>query len=79
MCYAQDFPETWPMCDLIVGTSSGVPFKRGAIKTIGAATPVGKGKEKRIKQEKVKQSKPEEDVEGTEAGPETKKRKTTKS
>ena len=79
VCYAQDFLETWPRCDLIFCTSFGVPFKRGAVETIGAATPVGKGKEKRIKQEKVKQSEPEEDVEGTEAGPETMKRKTAKS
>ena len=79
MCYAQNFPETWSRCDLIVGTSSGVPIKRGAIGAIGATTPVGKGKEKRIKQEKVKQYEPEEDVKGTEAGPKAKKRKTAKS
>ena len=73
MCYTQDFPESWPRCDLIVGTSSGVPFKRGAVETIGATTPVGKGKEERIKQEKVKQFEPVEDVEGTKAGLKTKK------
>ena len=56
-----------------------MPFKRGAVETIGAATPVGKGKEKRIKQEKVKQFELEEYVEGIEAGPKTKKRKTAKS
>ena len=44
VCYAQDFPETWSRCDLIVGTSSGVPIKRGAVEAIGAATPIGKGK-----------------------------------
>ena len=47
--YAQDFPETWSGCDLIIGTSSGVPIKRGAVEAIGAATAIGKGKEKRIK------------------------------
>ena len=43
------FPETWSGCDLIVGTSFGVPIKRGAVEAVGAATPIGKGKEKRIK------------------------------
>ena len=76
MIYAQDFPETWSGCDLIIGTSSGVPIKRGAVEAIGVATPVGKGKEKRIKQEKLKEAEVEESVEGTEAGPEAKKRKT---
>ena len=27
--YAQDFLETWSGCDHIVGTSAGVPIKRG--------------------------------------------------
>ena len=49
VCYVQDFPETWSGCDLIVGTSSGVPIKKGTIEAIGAATPVGKGAEKKIK------------------------------
>ena len=40
---------------------------------------MGKGKEKKIKQEVVKRAEIEESVEGIEAGPETKKRKTTKS
>ena len=79
MCYAQDFPKTWLGCDLIIGASSSVPIKRGAIEAIGAATPIGKGKEKKIKQEKVKQVELEEGVEGTETSPETKKRKTAKS
>ena len=79
MCYAQDFPETWSRCDLIVGASSVVPIKRGAVEAIGAATPIGKGKEKKIKQEIVKQAELEEGVKGTEAGPEIKKRKTAKS
>ena len=39
MCYAQDFLKTWSRCDLIVGTSSGVPIKREAI---SAATLIGK-------------------------------------
>ena len=79
MIYAQDFPETWSGCDLIIGTSSGVPIKRGAVEAIGVATPVGKGKEKRIKQEKLKEAEVEESAEGTEASPEAKKRKTGKS
>ena len=77
--YAQDFPKTQSGCDLIIGTSFGVPIKRGAIEAIGAATPTGKGKEKRIKQEKLKEAEVEESVEGTEVGPEAKKRKTGKS
>ena len=56
-----------------------MPIKRRAVEAIGAATPIGKGKEKKIKQEKVKRAELEESVEGTEAGPETKKRKTTRS
>ena len=79
MCYAQDFPETWSGCDLIVGTSSGVPIKREAVKAIGVASLIGKDKEKKIKQEMVKRVELEETVEGTEAGPETKKTKTTRS
>ena len=74
VCYAQDFPETWSGCDLIVGTSSGVPIKRGTIEAIGAATRIGKGAEKKIKQEKVKRAELEESNEGTE----TKKRKTAR-
>ena len=79
MTYAYDFPKTWSGYDLIIGTSSGVPIKKGAIEAISAATPESKGKEKRIKQEKLKGAKVEESVEGTEAGPEAKKRKTGKS
>ena len=47
--YAQDFPRTWSGYDLITGTSSGVPIKRGVVEAIGAVTLIGKGKEKRIK------------------------------
>ena len=75
VCYAQDFLETWSGCDLIVGTSSGVPIKRRIAEEIGAATFVDKGTEKKIKQEKVKRAKLEESTEGTE----TKKRKTARS
>ena len=56
-----------------------MPIKRGAVEAIGPATPIDKGKEKKIKQEKVKKAKLEESAEGTEAGPETKKRKTVRS
>ena len=79
MTYAQDFPKTWSGCDLIIGTSSGVPIKRGAVKAIGVATLVGKGKEKRIKQEKLKGVELEKSMEGAEASLETKRRKTGKS
>ena len=79
VCYANDFPNAWSGCDLIVRASSGVPIKRGVVRAIGAATPMGKGKEKRIKQEAVKRVEIEGSVEGTEAGPETKKMKTAKS
>ena len=77
--YAQDFPATWSGCGLIMGTSSGVPIKKGAIETIGAATPTSKGKEKGIRPEKLKAVDVEESTEGTKAGPEAKKRKTGKS
>ena len=79
VCYANDFPDAWSGCDLIVGASSGVPTKRGMVEAIGVATPVGKVKEKKIKQEAIKRVEIEESVEGTGAGSETKKRKTTKS
>ena len=75
MCYAQDFLETWSGCDLIVGTSFGMPIKREAVEAIGVAIPIGKGTEKKIKQEKVKRAEHEESIEGTE----TKKRKTARS
>ena len=42
-------------------------------------TPVDKGKEKRIKQEKLKEAELEESTEGAEVSPETKRRKTGKS
>ena len=79
MTYAYDFLETWLGCDLIVGASSRVPTKREAVEAIGAVTPIGKGREKRIKQEKVKEARLEESAKSTKAGPETKKRKTGKS
>ena len=49
VCYVQDFLETWSGCDLIISTSSGVPIKRGVVEAIGAAIPIGKGTEKKIK------------------------------
>ena len=39
VCYAQDFPEAWLGCDLIMGTSSSVSIKRGVVEAIGATTP----------------------------------------
>ena len=77
MTYAQDFLETWLGCDLIVSTSAGVPIKRRAVEVIGADTPVGKGKKKAIKQEKLKEAELDESAKGT--SPETKNRKTGKS
>ena len=62
-----------------MGASSGVPIKRRVTEAIGAAISVGKGKEKKIKQEAIKRVGLEEGMKGTEAGPETKKRKTAKS
>ena len=62
-----------------MGASSSVPIKRGAVEAIGVAPLAGKVKEKKIKQEAVKRVEIDESVEGTEAGSETKKRKTTKS
>ena len=75
MCYARDFLGTWSGCDLIVGTSSGVPIKKRAVEAIGAATLIGKGTKKKIKQEKVKRAEFEESTKDTE----TKKRKTARS
>ena len=65
-------------CNIIIGTSFWVPIKRRAVEAICAATPVGKGKEKRIKQEKLKEAKVEESAEGTKAGPEAKQKKKKK-
>ena len=77
MTYAQDYPEVWSGCDLIIGASAGVPFKKGAVEVTSAGTPVGMSKERAIKQEKLKEAKVEGSAEGI--GPETKKRKTGKS
>ena len=49
MTYAQDLPEVWSGCDLIVGASAGVPIKKGAVEVISTGTPVGMSKEKVIK------------------------------
>ena len=62
-----------------MGTSSGVPIKRGVMEAISATTPVGKGKEKKIEQEAVKKAELKESAEGTKVGPETKKRNIAKS
>ena len=56
-----------------------VPIKRRVVEAIGAATPLGKGKEKKNKQEAVKRAELEGSMEGTKTGPETKKRKTARS
>ena len=70
--YAQDFPEVWSGCDLIVGASARVPIKKGMIEAINAGTFVGMSKERAIKQEKLKEIEVEGSVEGI--GPETKKK-----
>ena len=77
MTYAQDFPEVWLGCDLIVSASAGVPIKKGAVEVISAGTPVGMSRGKVIMQEKLKEAEVEGSAEGI--GPETKKRKTGKS
>ena len=77
MTYAQDFPEVWSGCNLIVGASVGVPIKKGAVEVISAGTPVGMSREKVIKQEKLKEPEVKGNAEGI--GLETKKRKTGKS
>ena len=77
MTYAQDFPETWLSCSFIIGTSSGVPIKKGAVETIGAATASGKGKD--VKPRKMKTVDVEESTEGLKTSPEAKRRKTGKS
>ena len=75
--YAQDFPETWLGCSLIIGTSSRVPIKKGAVETIGAATASGKGKD--VKPGKMKTVDVEKSTEGVKVGLGTKRRKTRKS
>ena len=49
------------------------------VEAIGVATLVGKGKEKKIKQEAIKRAEIEESIKGTKAGSKTKKRKIAKS
>ncbi|XP_065626351.1 uncharacterized protein LOC112020339 isoform X2 [Quercus suber] len=73
--YAQDFPENWLGCDLVVGASAGVPIKKGAVEAISASTPVGMSKGKSVKQEKLKEAAAEESVE--DVGPKSKKKKKT--
>ena len=77
MTYAQDFPETWLGCDLIVGAFARLPIKKGVVEAISASTFVGMSKERAIKQEKLKEAEVEGSAEGI--GLETKKRKTWKS
>ena len=77
MTYAQDFPETWSGCDLIIGASTWVSIKKGAVEAISAGTSVGISKQRAIKQENLKEAEVEGSAQGI--GPETKKRKTGKS
>ena len=72
LSYANNFPTYWPGSDLIVGSSTGMPIKRGVVEEIGATTPISKGKEKKVKKEAGKKSKAKE---GTEPGQGTKKRR----
>jgi len=53
-----------------------VPIKKRVTKEIGVATPMGKGKEKKIKKKTSKKSEVEESVKVTEADQGTKRRKT---
>ena len=46
------------------------------VEEIGVATPVGKGKEKKIKKETIKKFEVKESAEGTEASQDAKRRKT---
>ena len=64
-------------CDLIIGTYSGVPIKKGAVETIGTAIASIKGND--VRPEKTKTVDVEESAEGVKIGPETKRRKTGKS
>ena len=73
--YAYDFPISWSVYDLIVGFYLGVTIKKGVVEEIDAATPVGNGKEKKIKKETGKKSEVEESVGCTEVGQGTKRRK----
>ena len=47
--YAQDFLETWLGCDRIIGASTGVLIKKGAVEAICAGTSVDMSKERAIK------------------------------
>lgn len=49
--YANYFPASWPGSDLIIGSSTDVPIKKGVVEEIGATTSVGKGKEKKVKKD----------------------------
>ena len=64
-------------CSLIISTFPGVPIKKGAVETIGAATASTKGKDVRPK--KMKTVDVEESTKGVKTGPEMKRRKTGKS
>ena len=68
MTYGQDFPETWLGYSLIIGASSGVPIKKGAMETISAATAPSKGKDVRPK--KMKAVDVDESTGGVEIGSE---------
>ena len=75
--YAQDFPETWLGYSLVIGTSSGVPIKKGAVETIGAA--IAPSKSKDVRPKKMKAVDVDESTGGVEIGSEAKRRKTGKS
>ena len=62
MSYANDFPPSWPSCELVIGSSPSVPTRKGVVVEIGFATPLGKGKEKKGK-EKLETKKDAEDLE----------------
>ena len=77
MSYANDFPPSWLDYELIIGSSLGVPTRKGAIEEIGFATPLGKGKEKKGKKSAKGKPKTKKGIKDLEVGQGTKKRKTS--
>lgn len=66
--YANDFPPSWPSCELVIGSSPSVPTRKGVVVEIGFATPFGKGKEKKGKKGAKEKSETEKVAEDLEVG-----------
>jgi len=47
--YANDFPFSWPGYKIVIGSSPGIPIRKGVIEQIGSVAPSSKGKEKKGK------------------------------